>query len=325
MYNANNNKVSVVIPTFNTQDTIKEAVDSVINGTYSNIEILIIDDHSTDSTWEIVSKMASEDPRIKCYRNKKNCGASRTRNRGIKQATGKYIAFLDSDDTWEPDKLEVCLKALKENPDIKAIGHAMRYISVKGRKIGYLEGRPITREEMLEFREKATPPWLAPSASAFIAEREVLMKAGGFKEDWRNGTEDMDLYSRLLQQGHDMISLKEPLGNYRLRKDSLVGTNRMCRGFVSSCIRENVLRKRRGERELSLEEYMDAVVNKLPTLEKLNKMRIALGYFYRRKTGESWLNGAPVKAAIFGIIALLLDPKSFIEKAGALLQNFKKR
>ena len=324
MHNMDSDKVSVLIPTFNSQDMIKEAVDSVISGTYSNIEILIIDDCSTDSTWEIVSKMASKDPRIKCYRNEKNCGEGETRNRLIKKATGKYIAFLDDDDTWEPNKLEVCLKALKENPDLRSVGHALRYIARNGKKLGYIEGHPTTREEMLEFREKATPPWVSPSSSGFVVEREILIKVGGYKEGWEYGS-DMELYSRLLQQGYDMISLREPLANYRLRSGSVSGRDRMVRPFLFRCIRENALRKRRGERELFLEEYLDTVFDKLPILEKLNIRRECMEYFYWRKTGESWLNDAPVKAVIFGIIALLLDPKVFIGKIRALLRGPKKR
>ncbi len=105
--------ISVIIPTYNRESTIVRSAMSVLNQTYKNIELIIIDDCSTDKTEVIVSAIA--DPRIRYFRQDTNHGACVARNRGIDEARGDYIAFQDSDDEWLPNKLEVQLNKLEES------------------------------------------------------------------------------------------------------------------------------------------------------------------------------------------------------------------
>lgn len=98
---------------FNVKDTIGEAIASALNGTHRNLEILVIDDGLTDGTENTVIEMAGKDQWIKYYKNPTNLGAYKSQNLMIEAATGQFIAFLDSDDTWEQNKLEECLKMLK--------------------------------------------------------------------------------------------------------------------------------------------------------------------------------------------------------------------
>lgn len=97
-------KVSVIMPAYNAEDTISASINSVLEQTHIDIELIIINDCSTDSTEAEIKKYI--DPRIIYIENKKNIGVSLTRNRGIEIATGNCIAFLDSDDLWEKDKIE---------------------------------------------------------------------------------------------------------------------------------------------------------------------------------------------------------------------------
>ena len=97
--------VSIIMPSYNTAAYIKKTIDSVISQTYQQWELIIVDDCSTDNTDEIVGSLLN-DSRIRYIKNEKNCGAAVSRNRAIKEARGKWIAFLDSDDLWMPEKLE---------------------------------------------------------------------------------------------------------------------------------------------------------------------------------------------------------------------------
>ncbi|WP_163195543.1 glycosyltransferase family 2 protein [Clostridium thermarum] len=106
-------KVSVIIPTYNRDKTIERAIKSVLNQTYNNIEIIVVDDNSSDKTCDIVNSI--DDDRIKYIKLNSNMGACYARNVGIKQASGNYIAFQDSDDSWHKDKLEKQIKYLKDN------------------------------------------------------------------------------------------------------------------------------------------------------------------------------------------------------------------
>ncbi|MFM6395643.1 glycosyltransferase family 2 protein [Planktothrix sp.] len=108
--------ISVVIPTYNAEKTIEETIHSVLNQTVSDLELIVVNDGSTDSTLEIISKFT--DPRLKVF-SYPHSGANSARNRGLEQASGEYISFIDADDLWTPDKLELQLKVLQENPEAK--------------------------------------------------------------------------------------------------------------------------------------------------------------------------------------------------------------
>lgn len=98
--------VSIITPLYNGERYIKETIESVQKQTYTDWEMVIVDDGSTDDSQNIVRQMAACDPRIRVYINEKNMGAAATRNQGIQLAQGRYIAFLDSDDLWKSNKLE---------------------------------------------------------------------------------------------------------------------------------------------------------------------------------------------------------------------------
>ncbi len=108
-------KVSVIVPNYNCEKFIEETVNSVINQTYKNWELLIVDDCSTDGSVEVIKKLQAADGRIKLFINEKNSGAAASRNKALKEASGKWIAFLDSDDLWLPDKLEKQIAFMEEN------------------------------------------------------------------------------------------------------------------------------------------------------------------------------------------------------------------
>ena len=108
-----NELVSIIMPSYNTAKFISKTIESVLEQTYKNWELLIVDDCSTDNTDEIVSKY--DDDRIIYLKNKKNSGAALTRNKAMRKAQGEWIAFLDSDDLWMPEKLERQIDFMKKN------------------------------------------------------------------------------------------------------------------------------------------------------------------------------------------------------------------
>lgn len=110
--------VSVILPTFNRALTLPRAIDSVLNQTYKNLELIIIDDGSTDNTLELLKNYQKVDKRVKVIFNKQNLGAPLSRNKGIKASNGDYIAFQDSDDEWLQDKLITEMGILLKIPDV---------------------------------------------------------------------------------------------------------------------------------------------------------------------------------------------------------------
>lgn len=127
--------ISIIIPLYNAEKYIPETIQSVLNQTYKNWELIIVDDGSTDNSANIVKSYIDEDTRIKYY-HKKNTGVSETRNQGIKLAKGDYIAFLDADDVWEKNNLELKLDCLKSDHSLMWVFSNMTTIDNESNPLG---------------------------------------------------------------------------------------------------------------------------------------------------------------------------------------------
>ena len=138
-----NNTVSIIMPAHNSADFIKESIDSVLAQTYKDWELIVIDDGSTDNTYSIVQECALTDSRIVLLKNEKNIGAARTRNKGLEKASGRYIAFLDSNDLWFPQKLEKQLAFMQKN------GYAFTFSSYQQITVTGLKKRIIHAKKQM--------------------------------------------------------------------------------------------------------------------------------------------------------------------------------
>lgn len=141
--------VSIVMPSYNTGLYIKDSIESVLAQTHSDWELIIVDDCSTDNSVEVIESYG--DPRIRLLRNEKNSGAAVSRNYALREARGRWIAFLDSDDTWAPEKLEKQLAFMKEN------GYAFTFtdyrICLNGAWLPYINTGPnkVNKRKMYDY------------------------------------------------------------------------------------------------------------------------------------------------------------------------------
>ena len=134
--------VSVVIPAYNAAQTLAETLESALAQTYRAIEVLVIDDGSTDETAAIVERYAAQDGRVRLLRNAENAGVSCARNRGVRAAVYPWIAFLDSDDRWRPEKLERQLTAVQRHPACALCFTSTAYTDEAGRRLSYILQSP---------------------------------------------------------------------------------------------------------------------------------------------------------------------------------------
>lgn len=132
-----NPKISIVIPIYNTAKYLPSCLDSVLSQTYKNLEIILVDDGSTDNSGKIADDYAKKDPRIKVI-HQKNAGQSTARNAGIKKATGEYISFIDSDDSIAPTFYEEHLAKITRNTSITVCGAHYKYVRLKTSKNVYV-------------------------------------------------------------------------------------------------------------------------------------------------------------------------------------------
>ena len=190
-----NSLVSVVIPVYNRETTIQRAIDSVLNQTYSNIEVLIIDDGSLDKTVELVHEY--EDIRIKLYSFGRNMGANVARNKGIMLAHGEYIAFQDSDDEWKPDKLQKQIKYMQDN-NLSAVYCPYRLIEGQNERIVPVDYQNVELYETnLQDRLKTGNVIGTPT---LVVRREMVIQVGLFDESMPR-LQDYDLVLRLIKSG----------------------------------------------------------------------------------------------------------------------------
>jgi len=186
--------VSVIIPTYNRAHLIGRAVQSVLNQTHRDFEIIIIDDGSTDKTLETINRF--DDSRIKYIRHLNNKGAAAARNTGIRAAKGEYIAFLDSDDEWLPEKLEEQIKIIEGTPaEIGVIYAGCRRI-MKGKEY-YIPSSRIAEKEGRIFNTILR--FYIIYMSSVIVKSDVFRKLGLFDESLPP-LEDWDLWIRISKQ-----------------------------------------------------------------------------------------------------------------------------
>ncbi len=204
--------ISVIIPVFNGQNTIKKTIESVLNQTWKDYELIIINDGSTDSTEEVISNIS--DPRIKVF-NYPNAGPSASRNRGIAIASGKYISFIDADDLWTPDKLEKQLQKLEENPQAKIAYSWTNYIDEFDNFLypgSHITANGNVYEKLLltNFIENGSNP---------LIDRQALIEIGGFDKSLF-AAEDLDVWFKLAIK-YEFVAVPSPQILYRVSTNSL--------------------------------------------------------------------------------------------------------
>lgn len=133
----NNPKISIIIPVYNTAKYLPSCLNSVVNQTYQNLEIILINDGSTDNSLQIIQKYTKKDSRIKVI-NQKNQGQSAARNAGLKKATGDYISFIDSDDKIKPDFIKKLLAAYNKNTSLSVCGIHYKRLKSKSAEDVYI-------------------------------------------------------------------------------------------------------------------------------------------------------------------------------------------
>jgi glycosyltransferase involved in cell wall biosynthesis len=204
--------ISVIIPVYNGENTIKETIVSVLNQTLTQIELIVINDGSTDSTLEIVSNITDSRLKIVSF---PNAGLSASRNRGIKLASGEFISFIDADDLWTPDKLESQFNALIQNPNAGVAYSWTNWINESG-KIIYgggchqFSGNVYTHLFLGDFIE---------GGSNVLIRRSALDEIGGFNETIQY-SEDWEMWLRLATK-YEFIVVPKPQILYRVLSQSM--------------------------------------------------------------------------------------------------------
>lgn len=204
-------KVSIITPNYNCCDYIEKAIKSVLSQTYTNWELNIIDDCSDDGSYEIALNYASLDNRIKVLKNEEHSYAAVSRNRGLKIATGEYIAFLDSDDCWDPLKLERQIRFMKENNcDFSFSGYDL--IDENDRPLG----KAAKAIKKLNYWKLLHHDFIG----CLTAMYESKIGKDIFSFPIKNNN-DYGLFLQVIKKAKNAMGINEVLAHYRIRKSSI--------------------------------------------------------------------------------------------------------
>lgn len=303
--------VSVIIPTHNRRHYLSECVKSVINQTFSDREILIIDDHSSDDTHSLVQQLINEYGKcIKYIRMEKGRGPSAARNTGLQHASGEYVAFLDSDDLWDKDNLKLKMRIFDSERDIDAVlSDASFFGEVEN---GYMEAPYkdelfkdkfwVMRSKLLSVARISIIPFVLEKGSPFriqslILRKQLLSTVGNFNEDLRY-YEDADFIIRCFCAGkvgylHDKLC--------RIRRHALNTDN------IVELETKNMA-------ELAVVKNVFEYANKLNINIDMKFMKVALRNAYIRRASAYFFFGNldKAKTSLWESIKVKSNPKAIV-------------
>jgi teichuronic acid biosynthesis glycosyltransferase TuaG len=198
--------VSTIVPVFNAERWVEKSVRSALAQTYENLEVVAVDDGSTDQSTEILKRLALRFPRVRYYRLEENAGVTVARNKALSVARGQYIAFLDSDDIWHPRKIELQLSAMMSS------GNALSYTAI----------------EMIDEDDRMIKrvPLTKALADYGLLLRNTIMATSSVVVDRKltgdfSTSDDYATWLALMREGHTASGVADTLVKYRRRKNSL--------------------------------------------------------------------------------------------------------
>jgi glycosyltransferase involved in cell wall biosynthesis len=282
--------VSVVIPAYNAEDFIAETLNSVISQTYKNIEVLVVDDGSKDKTPQIVQSLAQKDSRI-ILLQQKNAGVAAARNLGIQTSHGEYIAPVDADDIWYPEKLEKQVECMLNSDNSVGLIYCWSVNINEKSEILHFKGKKDCNPYSVEGKVYLPLLYLnfLGNGSVPLIRRSCFEKVGGYncqlREQNAQGCEDWDLYLRIAQSYE-----------FKLVPDFLMGYRQVTGSMGRNCFSMG----------RSYELVMAEVQSKLPTLPK-KIYSWSGGYFYSYLVGQSCSGNDPIPTLFCIYRGILFD------------------
>jgi glycosyltransferase involved in cell wall biosynthesis len=297
--------ISVVIPTFNRAHILDSVVSSIVNQSIIPSEVIIVDDGSTDSTKEVVKDLIAKNSKFNIrYVSQENQGGNVARNRGIDEAKGEFIAFLDSDDTWDKEKLEKQLAVFQNHENVGAVYCGLRHVDLDKGTVIHEPKRSYPSGNLgssLLIRDVTAP------TSCYMVKRRIFEKVGGF-DILLKARQDWEMWIRIAQK-YEIGVVPEALVNYGEHTGTRTASN--------------------PQKEIDAYKYIREKYKKAIEALPLSMRLQALSAYYRRM-GKVYRNykGNTVTATLWFIKALGVWPFSvgnWISVLGLFLPMYHRR
>lgn len=296
-------KVSIVMPVYNAETFLAEAVESILRQTHKNFVLIAIDDGSTDGSRKILERFQANDDRIEIL-TQQNQGVGATRDKGLRHAKTEWVFVMDADDVMYPNRLEVQLEFIKRNPDVRACSCLAKYLDEKGQVFAITHNSLPTAEALKAHIDRGDAiGMLNPGA---VMHRETMIAIGGYRNQFKQA-EDCDLWNRLAEQGHLILVQNEVLMKYRIHGGSLTTSNfsesRMYYEWVRACMRA----RRSKEAEPDWESFL-ARWNSVSMWARANRWRKMYSKALYRQAGQAMLTAHKAKGLYTFALATVLQP-----------------
>ena len=261
-------KLTIIIPAFNAEKHLKEAIDSTLKQTHPDFELLLLDDGSSDNTLAIMQDYENRDPCITVLTHQ-NRGTAPTLNRGLQEAKTDWVVIMHADDIMEPERIASQIQFIQENPDVKVSSCLAKYISETGAQLGKTSSDLFSREKFQWYVDNQEAIGLLHPG--VILHRETALQVGGYRQAFWPA-EDIDLWNRIAEAGHLILVQDKLLMNYRIHTGSASTskfmTARMRYEWGRAC-----MRARRGGKDEPSWDQFERDWNSLPLFLRLNRDR----------------------------------------------------
>ncbi len=303
-------RISVVIPVRNGERYLAQAVESVLAQTHRDLELLIIDNGSADRSMEIMMRYVRMDDRIRVL-NQPDRGVASAANRGLEESEGEWIARLDCDDVFLPEKLEKQIAFIRKNPDVRIVGTLGYFVNDTGRVIGLVSAEgPFTKAEFEGVTAGGEPVFFIHSST--LMHRETMLTIGGYREQFVQA-EDVDLWLRMAEKGHLLLKMPEPLTLYRIHEGSLTmlrnAEQRRYHRWVMACAEA----RRKGREEPLLQEFLQGEKDR-PWSLRFHARRSELGESLFQRAALYYACGEYLRLAASLSMAFMLHPRHVMER-----------
>ena len=301
--------VSVILPVFNQEKYLEETIQSILRQSFTDFELLIVDDGSTDDSARIIRRFQQEDNRVFAF-FEKNVGKSKATNYLVGKATGKWCVFLDADDVMLPQRIEKQVAFHEANPQIDASSSHCYYINENGNMFGTQRYSGLST--VAQYQQAISREFITCAYTALMVSKKVYIAAGGLNPKYEP-CEDFEFFNRLGERGFILLVIPDVLMKYRIhpaavtvRKPLLVLDTI---NFVKHCIR----RRRSGIPEIGFAAFKK-IQDDYSWWTKINQRRFNYSMIYFRSAGFSMLSKNYRAFTLQIMASLVLSPPYVVKK-----------
>lgn len=292
------------MPAYNARAFLAQAIESVLAQTWSDFELIVINDGSTDDTQAIAECYAGRDPRVRVH-TQPNGGTAEALNRGIDLAQGEWVFLMHADDRMQPNRLERQLAFIAEHPELSVASSLVRHIDSSNRVIGR-DNSQLTTPEAVE-RLVGANELIGFNHPAAALRKSSVLAVGGYRQAFWPA-EDIDLWNRLVEKGYKILVQPEFLLDYRMHGNSASISRARLTATKMRWLKNCMLRRRSGQQELDWDSFLDEL-HSAPLSVRLNRARKDYGKIFYKSAVARYAQRDYLATIVTLLGAIVLQPQ----------------